>query len=42
MAHLLAETDPRASIEREEYEGIGCEVFVQPLVQESVGIEFKS
>ena len=37
-SYLLAQTDPRAGVERQEDEGVASEVFVEAFVQESVRI----
>ena len=40
VCELLAEADPRASVEGEEDEGVGREVLVQTGVKEAVWVEF--
>ena len=39
--NLLTKTDPRASIEGDEYERIVCQVFLCPVVKKAVWIKFK-
>ena len=39
---LLAETDARAGVEREEDERVRSEVFLHAFVDEAVGVEFLS
>ena len=41
-SYLLAQTDPRTGVERQEDEGVGNEVFLETLVDEAVGIELLS
>jgi len=41
VSELLAETDTRACVEREEYEWVGNEVLLDSLIQEAVWIEFE-
>ena len=37
---LLAQTDTRTCVKWKEYERVGCKVFVQTIVEESVRVEF--
>ncbi len=37
--YLLAQTDPRSGVERQENERIANEIFVETFVQESVRVE---
>lgn len=39
--YLLPKTDSRTGIEGSEDEGIFDEIFVQPFIQETIGIKFK-
>ena len=41
VTYLLAETDPRASVERQEDVRIGDQVLVQPIVEEAIWVELE-
>jgi len=40
VGELLPETDTWAGVEREEDERVGGEVFLQTVIDETVGVEF--
>jgi len=39
--YLLAQTDSRTRIEGQEYEWIWSQILLQPVIEESVRVEFK-
>ena len=38
---MLTETDARTSIKRKENEGMGCKIFMEAFIEETIGVELE-